>query len=196
MPTPTKTNTPAAKPEKPKAAGRFIAPTEGQRIARVAAGWKGTPYGTGKYAGGGAVKNEGADCSGATWKIYAEAGFPYGGYFNTVRFVNLIATDSHFIVAWLKDLVGSDADFVKGKHFFKKVLTPQVGDIGWWNGHMAIYDNNAGKTVPEGAEGNLWSARTTGFNFGPARINWYDNYVDKTGKNYGIVKWYRYWSAP
>ena len=60
----------------------------------------------------GAVKGKAADCSGATWKIYAEAGFPYGGYFNTVRFVNRVATDSHFIVAWLKDLVGSEADFV------------------------------------------------------------------------------------
>lgn len=196
MPTPPKTTT--TKPEKPKDTGRFITATEGQRIARVAKDWKDTPYGTGKYAGGGAVKgkNGGADCSGAIWKIYQEAEFPYGRYFNTVEFVNLIATDSHFIVAWLKDLVGTDADFVKGKHFFKQVALPQVGDIGWWNGHMAIYDNNAGVT-DKGTEGNLWSARDIGYKFGPARINWFDNYVvKKTGKNYGIVKWYRYWSAP
>lgn len=174
----------------------------------MAKSWKGTPYaplekdkklvsGSEKYKGGGAVKKEGVDCSGATWKIYAEAGFPYGRYFNTVEFVNLAATDPHFIVAWLNDLVGSDASFVKGTHFFKKVSLPQVGDIGWWNGHMPIYDNNAGKTVPEGTEGDLWSARNTDFPFGPSRIKWFNNYVDKkTGKNYGIVKWYRYWIAP
>lgn len=192
MPAPTKTTSPAVKPEKPKATGSFISPTEGQRIARAAKSWEDTPYGTGKYAGGGAVKKEGADCSGATWKIYKEAGFPYGGYFNTVRFVNLIATDSHFIVAWLKDLVGSEANFVKGTHFFKKVSQPQVGDIGWWKGHMAIYDNTAG-TTGEGLQGNIWSARdsTAKYKFGPAHTKFWDS---KNGA--GNVIWYRYWIAP
>ena len=198
MPTPTTTTVPAKKLEKPKSTGRFISPTEGQRIASAAKGWAKakTPYGTGKYAGGGAVKGEkgGADCSGATWKIYAEAGFPYGGYFNTVRFVNRVATDSHFIVAWLKDLVGSDADFVKGEHFFKEVFMPQVGDIGWWKGHMAIYDQNSGmcgkqnKTV-----GNIWSAynSTDGINFGAAHTSFWD-----IPNGVGNVVWYRYWIAP
>ena len=92
MPTPSKTAKPAAKPEKPKDTGRFISATQGWKIALVAKEWAkaNTPYGTGKYAGGGAVKGEkgGADCSGATWKIYKEAGFPYNDYINTVKFVN------------------------------------------------------------------------------------------------------------
>ena len=83
-------------------------------------------------------------------------------------------------------MVGTNAKFVKGKHFFKQVATPQVGDIGWWNGHMAIYDLNAGKTKPEELDGNLWSARNTNRPFGAARIDWYVN-------RYGAVKWYRYW---
>lgn len=190
---PTKTITPAARPEKPKAAGRFITLTEGQRIARVAKSWKNTPYGMGKYAGGGAVKDKGADCSGSTWKIYAEAGFPYGGYFNTVRFVNRVATDSHFIVAWLKDLVGVDADFVEGEHFFKQVNQPQVGDIGWWHngkgGHMLIYDPASGPAPPKDAQGNAWSARTEGAPFSSVRYQWFDD-IFKTP-----VKWYRYWKA-
>ena len=216
MPTPSKTTNTAAKSEKPKATGRFISATEGWKIAQVAKSWKGTPYaplekdkklvsGSEKYKGGGAVKKEGADCSGATWKIYAEAGFPYGRYFNTVAFVDLVASDPHFIVAWLKDLAGSDADFVKGKHFFKKVSLPQVGDIGWWHngksgdaaaGHMAIYDQNSGMCGQrKNVEGNLWSAynRKSGVNFGPAHTQFFDN--DKES-GYGIVVWYRYWIAP
>ena len=80
------------------------------------------------------MKGEGADCSGATWKIYEEAGFSYGSYQSTATF---------------RTLVGADNDKeMKGKHF-KQVTTPQVGDIGWWNGHMAIFDLNAGKTGKE-----------------------------------------------
>ena len=215
MPTPSKTTNTAAKPEKPKATGRFITATEGWKIARVAESWKGTPYaplekagklvpGSEKYAGGGAVKKEGADCSGSTWKIYAEAGFPYGSYFNTVAFVDLVATDPHFIIAWFEDLAGADKNFVKGKHFFKKAANPQVGDIGWWHngksgkeaaGHMAIYDNNAGKTKPNGVVGNVWSAtnRSSEYGFGPAHTKFFDN--DKK-HGYGTVVWYRYWIAP
>ena len=193
MPTPPKTTNTAAKPEKPKATGRFITASEGWRIVQVAKSWKGTPYGTGKYKGGGAVKGKGADCSGATWKIYAEAGFPYGGYFNTVRFVNRVATDSHFIVAWLKDLVGSEANFVKGEHFFKQVSLPQVGDIGWWKGHMAIYEQNSGMCGKRNnVEGNIWSAYDVNApNFGPAHTSFWDS-----PNGPGNVIWYRYWIAP
>ena len=83
---------------------------------------------------------------------------------------------------------------MKGKHF-KQVSTPQVDDIGWWDGHMAIYDLNAGKTdTKPPLNGNQWSARTTGKKFGATRQDWYDNHVDKqSGKHYGTVKWYRYW---
>jgi len=170
----------AATAKKAEETGRFITAEEGQKIADVAKEWKGTPYGTGNHAGGNPVKGEGADCSGAVWAIYKEAGFSYGSYHSTATF---------------HSLVGSDASFISGKHFFKQVSTPQVGDVGWWNGHMAIYDPNAGKTDTDTPlNGNQWSARTTGKKFGATRQNWYDNYVDSdTGKEYGIVKWYRYW---
>jgi len=171
----------AATPPKPASAGRFISPAEGQSIVQRAKLWKGTPYGTGTYAGSNPVSKKGADCSGSVWKIYQEAGFSYGAYTSTAGF---------------KSLVGTDQNFVPGKHFFKQVNVPQVGDIAWWNGHMAIYDPHAGKTVPEGLDGNIWSARRKGLDFGPTRQNWYDNYVDKeTSKNYGTVQWYRYWKA-
>jgi len=166
----------AATPQKPAGTGRYITPTEGLWIVAKAKFWKGTPYGTGIYAGGNPTKDRGADCSGSTWKIYQEAGFSYGPYTNTVEF---------------KKLVGTDSTFVKDKHFFKRVTMPQAGDIGWWKGHMAIYDNNAGKT-DTGQNGNVWSASspTSPRKFGPGRTDWYDN---KHGA--GAVTWYRYWKA-
>lgn len=207
MPTPSKTTNTVSKSEKPKGAGRFISATEGQRITLVAKGWAGTPYapqrkdgklvaGSEKYAGGNPLKGKdgGADCSGSVWAIYKEAGFSYGPYFNSVKFVNLVATDTHFIIAWFKDLIGSDDSFVKGKHFFKQVDQPQAGDIGWWHngqsGHMVIYDVDAGKTE-NGLQANVWSASNpTGRAFGPARIDWYD-------KQYNAPpKWFRYWISP
>lgn len=201
MAMPSKTPTTA----KTKGSGRFLTIAEGRKITLVAKGWKGTPYapqhkdgklvvGTEKYAGGNAVKGKGADCSGSVWATYKEAGFSYGAYFNTVRFVNLVATDTHFIVAWVKDLVGQEADFIQGKHFFRQVSQPQAGDIGWWHngksGHMVIYDNDAGTTEPNKQQGNVWSASNpSGRAFGPGRIDWYD-------KQYNApAKWYRYWIA-
>lgn len=137
------------------------------------------------------MKKVGADCSGSVWAIYKEAGFSYGHYFNTVKFVNLVASDPNFIAAWLQKMAGTETNFVKGQHFFKKVLVPQPGDIGWWEGHMAIYDVNAGKTE-KGQVANLWSAsQPGGRDFGPAHTNFYDN---KHGA--GAVTWYRYWKAP
>ena len=153
---------------------------------KTAKTWEGTPYtpryilkilvpGSGKYAGSNPVKDEGADCSGATWKIYEEAGFSYGSYQSTATF---------------RTLVGADNDKeMKGKHF-KQVSTPQVGDIGWWNGHMAIYDLNAGKT-DKGLDGNVWSVSNPKSTrpFGPGLIKWYDNDYKAP------AKWYRYWKA-
>ena len=92
----------------------------------------------------------------------------------------------------------------KGKHFFKKVANPQVGDIGWWHngksgkeaaGHMVIYDMDAGIAIGKDGikvPGNCRSARnkTSGHNFGPSRINWHDE------KFNALAKWYRYWIAP
>lgn len=151
--------------------------------------------------GAGAVKDKGADCSGSTWKIYAEAGFPYGPYINSALFVNRVATEPDFIRAWLQKLVGSEENFVKGTHFFKQVSLPQVGDIGWWHngktgdeaaGHMVIYDINAGTAIGKGGvkvSGDCWSARnkTSEYNYGPSQVNWHE-------KTYNApAKWYRYW---
>lgn len=203
MAAPSKVVGPAVKAEQSKGNGRFIAAAEGLKITLMAKGWEGTPYapqrkdgklvpGSDKYTGGNPVKGKGADCSGSVWAIYKEAGFSYGSYFNSVAFVNLVATDTHFIVAWLKDLAGTEASFVQGKHYFKQVSHPQAGDIGWWHngksGHMVIYDKNAGLTEPNKQQGNVWSASNpTGRAFGPARIDWYDKQYNAS------AKWYRYW---
>ena len=99
-------------------------------------------------------------------------------------------------------LVGTDEHFTKGKHFFKKVDTPQVGDVGLWSngktgkdaeGHMAIFDANSGFIDPPEniLPGDLWSASHPGGRaFGPAKISFYNN-----KNNYGTVTWYRYWKA-
>ena len=187
MAAPSKITGTAVKPEKPKDTGRFITGTEGWKITLAAKLWEDTPYapqqtaskpvaGSDKYAGGNPVKKKGADCSGSVWAIYKEAGFSYGPYTNTAGF---------------KELVGTDEKFVKGGHFFKRVSMPQAGDIGWWQGHLAIYDKDVGKT-DKGQDGNVWSASspTSPRKFGPGRIDWYDN---KNGA--GAVTWYRYWKA-
>ena len=190
----------AVKKEEDK--GKFITAAEGQKIADVAKKWKDadTPYsprytkllgvsilvrGSWKYAGGKPVKGKGADCSGAVWAIYKEAGLSYGTHTNTAGF---------------PARVGTDAKFTKGTHFFKKVDAPQVGDIGWWTngkkdedagGHMVIFDPKVGKT-DRGVVGNLWSASnsTSPRNFGAAHDSFYN------GKHgYGTVTWYRYWRA-
>ncbi len=133
--------------------------------------------------------------SGSVWKIYQGLCFSYGPYTNMVKFVNLVATDTNFITAWLQKLVGTDADFIKGKHFFKRVSFPQVGDIGWWHngktGHMAIYDPNSGMCGKEkNIAGNVWSASNSkGPPFGAAHSSWYD-------KEYNMpTQWHRYWES-
>jgi len=56
---------------------------------------------------------------------------------------------------------------------------PQPGDIGQWNGHVLIYDPNAG------GRNDSWSARRPGVPFGGAQIVWWE-------KSMGAVTWYRY----
>ena len=153
MAAPSKITNTVVKPEKQKDTGRFITPAEGRKIVSAAKGWVDTPYaakGT-KYAGGNPLKgkNGGADCSGSVWAIYKEAGFPYGHYFNTVAFVNLVASDPNFITAWLQKLVGTDENFIQGKHFFKEVFVPQAGDIGWWKGTHADLRSGLGPRTAE-----------------------------------------------
>ena len=101
-------------------------------------------------------------------------------------------TNSTHGSAWRHSaLAGADNDKeMKGKHF-KQVSTPQVGDIGWWDGHMAIYDLNAGMCGKKNdIAANLWSASSliSKRNYGASHISFY---ADK-----GSVTWYRYWKAP
>jgi len=128
----------------------FIAGEEGQQIVDMAKSWEKTPY-----LFGGKSKS-GADCSGSTWAIYKEAGFPYK-YLPSASFPN----SSNF---------QPSLDNI-----------PQVGDVGRWNGHMAIYDPNA----PDG--NNVWTAhRTSGPPYGADQFERYN-------KIYGPVQWYRYY---
>jgi RHS repeat-associated protein len=107
------------------------------------------------YVSPGNQKGIGADCSGATSQIYINAGFPYTNTGSTK-----LASDSHF----------------------EKVDNPQQGDVGGWNGHVLIYDANAGEGM------NAWTAHHTGVNFGPGNTSWWSG---KPG-NKGHVTWYRY----
>jgi RHS repeat-associated protein len=85
---------------------------EGQRIADIARKWKGTPY----YPGGGKISSrDKADCSGATWKIYEEAKFPFD--------------------------YSQSKEFPQNKRFKPSLGNiPQPGDVGQWDGHVLIYD--------------------------------------------------------
>ena len=110
------------------------------------------------YLKGGKSK-VGADCSGSVWGIYVEAGFPY-----QYSWTAIFPTSPRF------------------KPSPNNI--PQVGDVAWWNGHMAIYDPNAGMVRRQLA--TLWSASHAGGpKFGPAVIKWFND-------DYGPVKWYRY----
>ena len=107
----------------------------------------------------GGKSRKGADCSGSVWAIYFQAGFYYN-YCSSALFPH--------------------------SPCFKPAPNnvPQVGDVAWWNGHMAIYDPKVGKVGRE--IGSLWSAsHPGGRKFGPAVVKWYSD-------EYGPVKWYRY----
>ncbi len=133
----------------------LVSPEEGQRIVDEAKTWVGTPY----FPGGGRQSSrEKADCSGATWRIYESAGFPYE-YSDSASFPG----NSRFKVS-------------PGNQ-------PQPGDIGRWNGHLLIFDSNAG--VIDGQKANAWSARNRKYPFGPVPTAWWE-------KSLGPVMWYRY----
>ncbi len=109
------------------------------------------------YDTGGKTK-QGADCSGSVWGIYNEAGFPYD-YLNSPTFPQ----SPRF-----KPAPGN---------------IPQPGDVGLFQGHMVIYDPNAGKDCSCKGNRDAWSAsRPGGRPFGPANSGWYN----------GPVQWYRY----
>ena len=137
----------------------FITPEQGQQIVDVAENWSGTPYASAgsEYAGKNAVKGEGADCSGATWGIYKEAGFDYS-YRNSRNFSNV-------------------PEFQLSPN-----NEPQVGDVGQWNGHLLIYDPNAGGNM------NSWSTRSSQNQYTTAKYQWW-NTEEQT------VTWYRYYTS-
>jgi len=129
--------------------GQPLTPQQGQQIADVAKAWSKAPYTP--YVSGGKTR-AGADCSGAVWGIYKEAGYPYP-YSPSVTFSK--------------------------NPYFTPVSAPQVGDVGLYPGHMAIYDPNASKGM------DVWSAsRPGGRAFGPRKSSWY--------LKLGPVQWYRY----
>jgi hypothetical protein len=59
----------------------------------------------------------------------------------------------------------------------------QRGDVGQWDGHLLIYDPNAGTVNKQKA--NAWSARNAKYPFGPVPTSWWE-------KNIGPAKWFRY----
>ena len=112
------------------------------------------------YLMGGESK-DGADCSGSVFGIYTEAGFPFPRV-SSYAFSDLVQ--------------------------FKKVPNnePQAGDVGFWPGHLMIYESGSG-TTRKGELANGWSAtHPNGLEFGVARYQWFDEHY-KTG-----VIWYRY----
>lgn len=135
----------------------LLTAVEGQRLVNQARQWNGVPY---FKDGGASSSRDKADCSGATWRIYQESGYPYA-------------------------YSGSN-DFPSNPRFKPSPNnTPQAGDVGWWRGHVLIYDPGAGSIpgAPEGAD--ALSARRPGVPFGPALTSWW-------AKDKGPVKWFRY----
>jgi outer membrane protein OmpA-like peptidoglycan-associated protein len=109
----------------------------------------------------GGTKKEGADCSGSVFGIYNEAGFPFQRV-SSKEFPTLI----------------------NFKPAPKNI--PQIGDVGYWPGHLMIYDAEAG-TTPKHEKANGWSAtHPGGSSFNVARLQWFDDHYNTP------VKWYRY----
>lgn len=106
---------------------------------------------------------DGADCSGSVNGIYCEAGYPFPRI--------------------------SSSKFPSASEFKPSPDNlPQNGDVGCWDGHVMIYDENAGLTR-KGEIANGWSASNPKPNsppFGTARYQWFNDHY-KTS-----VRWYRY----
>lgn len=91
----------------------LISSEQGKQIVKVASTWAKTPY---VYGG---MAKKGADCSGSTYQILKEAGFPYDRQFR------------------------SSSQFSKNPKFNQLTEnSPQEGDVAWWSGHVAIYAGN------------------------------------------------------
>ncbi len=108
--------------------GRDFTQEEGQRVVKQAATWKGTPY---VYGG---KSKKGADCSGSTYCIFNEAGFPYA-YTTSSKFKDAALHNPNFPFRALRS----------GEN-------PQPGDVILLPGHLAIYAGS------EGGHEVMWTA--------------------------------------
>jgi cell wall-associated NlpC family hydrolase len=117
-----------------------LTPTQGLAVVREAATWSGTPYADQpglsppgpyrQYNGANAMRDQAADCSGSTWRIFSDAGFPY-------RY-----TSSSAWAAAVDD----------GRIPFRRLPAGEElreGDVLRFPGHLAIYAGN----------GEMWTAR-------------------------------------
>jgi len=113
------------------------------------------------YVFGGKGK-DGADCSGAVWAIYQQAGLQYP-YLSSREIPN--------------------------SKYFARIpddASPVLGDLGVYPGHVVIYDPNAGPGK------NVWSAfHTGGPVFGAAASTWFGKpawYRYRSGSNTSIIQ--------
>src|SRR5450432_3554678 len=93
-----------------------ISAADGQLITAEAVLWKGTPY---ALIGPASEKGTGADCSGSTQKIYANAGFQY-----------------------VYQMASALAGYAASSGLFRELGASEAwqdGDILSWTNHMAIY---------------------------------------------------------
>jgi hypothetical protein len=103
----------------------------------------------------GGITTAGADCSGSIDAIYAAAGTNIG----------------HMV----------SSDFPHSPLFAPVTGPPEIGDVGWYPGHVVMYGGNLG-TGPDGGVLNVWSASQPGGPvFGAAESKWY-----------GTPTWFRY----
>lgn len=119
---------------------------EGRRIAKRASQWAKSGV---RYTLGGASLS-GADCSGATWAIYRDAGFSFKRS-PTATFIKDNVRNGQFVA----------------------VSRPQPGDVVLWPGHIAIYDGSAELScdcrLKSGSD--MWTAfRTGGPVYGAANV--------------------------
>jgi hypothetical protein len=122
--------------------GRFLTEDEGWKIVKIAETWEGTPY---ALVGKNSIKGTQGDCSGSSYKIYEEAGFPYP-YQTSATIVPFINATHRF-----RKLSGQGSE------------APQAGDlIVWPGGHIAIYtpfkDGDPRAINKYGKKNDMWSA--------------------------------------
>lgn len=141
-----------------------ISKLDGSKIIAVARLWKGTPY---KAVGAASSKGVEGDCSGTTWRIYGEAGFPFD-YQPTASFPSYVASTKRF-----REVGAGNA--------------MQEGDVLFWPGHVAIYssfsdDTDNGTTKRLAKDGktpwtqvnDMWSAtRPGGSDYGPNKMGFF-----------------------